>query len=123
MKVSETYLCELIAKKAGISAVEKLKINMQQYPFKKGIRKIKAPNDAIIVDNQGNEFPYMIGNFRNDERLIDFDHIYVIRPKSLKKILKESGITIKSEFAKISEGGGWSSQGVRYFYEGFICEI
>ena len=60
---------------------------------------------------------------RNEEKLIDFDYIYVTRPKRLKQILKETGINLKSEKCNIYEGGGWYSQGTRYFYKDIYCEV
>lgn len=38
---------------------------------------------------------------RNEEKLIDFDYIYITRPKGLGQILKETGINLKSEKCRI----------------------
>lgn len=66
----------------------------------------------------------MINHFtRNDEKLFDFDYIYVKRLKSISDIVKETNVEIKTAKAKISEGGGWYSEGSRYTYKDMYCEF
>lgn len=97
---------------------------MTQFPVKNGIRKISSFYDAKIVDKNGNEFDYMLNqNTRNNEKLLDFDYIYVSRPKSLQQIIEETGAKVTAKKCKICEGGGWYSQGFRYTYKDIYCEV
>lgn len=116
-------LIETIAKDYNIELMQKEKTFYKDFPIKNGKRRIKSSCDAIIVDNDGNEHPYMITEQqRNNEKLERFNHIYVMRTKPLNQILQEAGITLKSEPCKICEGGGWYSKGKRVFYKEFYCE-
>lgn len=108
----------------NIESVKKIKTYKHQFPIKNGKISISSRYNAIIVDNDGNEHPYMINSFtRNNEKLIDFDYIYVIMYKSISDIIEETGVNIKTSKAKICEGGGWYSQGTRYTYKDIYCEI
>lgn len=87
-------------------------------------RIIHARYSSVIVDKYGQEWPYMLTqSVRNDNKLFEFDHIYTMYAKNLDKIMKEANLTLKSEPCKICEGGGWSSQGTRWFYKDMYCEI
>ena len=124
--VTYYQFCKKICEDLGIELTQKHKTYINQFPIKDGKRKIKSFYNAVIVDKVGNEYPYMISQLptiRNEKRLIDFDYIYVIRAKDLDQIIKETGIKIKSEKCRISEGGGWYSNGTRYFYKEIYCEI
>ena len=124
MMVTYYQFCKTIADDFKIELNQKNKTKLSQFPIKNNKRKIKSSYDAIIVDNKGNEYPYMLSQtIRNEQKLADFDYIYVIRPKSLEQIVKETGINLRSEECKICEGGGWYSKGVRYFYKGIFCQI
>jgi len=113
-----------IAEDLNIDVNQKYKTYFIQFPIKNGKRKINSFRDAIIVDRNGNEYPYMLDKtIRNEEKLIDFDYIYVIRPKNLDQLLKETGIKLRSKKCRIDEGGGWYSNGVRYYYKDFCCEV
>lgn len=113
-----------IADDLKINDTKQIKTYSYHFPFVNGKRKIKSTHDAIIVDKQGNEFPYMITHFqRNEEKLLDFDYIYVNRQKSIGEIIEETGVEIKTERCKICEGGGWYSWGTRYIYKDIFCEI
>jgi len=124
MMVTYYQFCKTIAEDFKIELNQKYKTKLSSFPIRNNKRKIKSYYDARIVDNEGNEYPYMLTQtIRNEEKLVDFDYIYVIRPKSLEQIIKEIGINLKSEKCKISESGGWYSQGIRYFYKDIFCEI
>ena len=124
MKVTYYQFCKTIADDFKIELNQKHKTKLSQFSIINGKRKINSFHDAIIVDANGNEYPYMLGQtIRNEEKLIDFDYIYITRPKGLEQILNETGINLKSEKCKICEGNGWHSQGIRYFYKNIYCEI
>jgi hypothetical protein len=124
MEVTYYQFCKKIADDFNIELNQKYITKLKQFPIKNGKRKIKSFHDAIIVDVNGNEYPYMLGQcIRNEEKLINFDYIYIIRQKGLEQILKEIGINLKWEKCKICEGGGWYSQGIRYFYKDISCEV
>ncbi len=124
MTVSEYNFCNQIAKDFGIELHKKYKTKFNQFPIKNGKRKINSTYDAIIVNKEGNEYPYMLSQtIRNEEKLVDFDYIYVVRPKSLYEIVEETKVVLRSESCKISEGGGWYSKGTKYFYKDISCEI
>lgn len=124
MQVTYYQFCKIIADDFKIELNQKHKTKLSEFPVKNGKRKINSSCDAIIVDVDGNEHPYMINQtIRNEEKLIDFDYIYVTRTKSLGQILYETGVKLKSEKCKICEGGGWYSEGTRYFYKDIYCEV
>ena len=124
MQVTYSQFCNTIASDYNIQLEEKHKTYIVEFPIKNGKRKINSFFDAIIVDKEGNEYPYMLSlTIRNEERLIDFDYIYITRPKSLSVLLKEASLTLKTESCKICEGGGWYSNGIRYYYKDIFCEI
>lgn len=124
MKTTYHQFCKTITDDFKIELNQKHKTKLSEFPIKNGKRKINSFYDAIIVDKAGKEYPYMLyGSVRNEEKLSDFDYIYIIRPKSLDQILNEVGIKLKSEKCKICEGNGWYSYGTRYFYKEFSCEV
>lgn len=124
MEVSYYQFCKIIAEDLGIELNVKHKMFMSQFPIKNGKRKITSFFDAKIVDRNGDEHPYMINQtVRNEEKLLEFDYIYVIRPKGLEEIIKETGLQLKSKKCRICEGGGWHSQGTRVFYKDIYCEF
>jgi hypothetical protein len=115
--------CSIIAKDYNIKHEIQLRTYYNEFPFKNGKKKINATNNSKIVDFNGNEFPYMITpTVRNEEKLIEFDYIYRYGYKSLREILKESNLTLLTEYCKICEGGGWYSHGKRYFYKDYCLE-
>ena len=118
--------CKKVCEDLGIELSKKNKMYFMQFPFKNGKRKINSFSDSVIVDKKGNEYPYMISQapaIRNEERLIDFDYLYTIRSKGLEQIIQETGIKLKSEKCRICEGGGWYSNGTKYFYKDIYCEV
>ena len=124
MEVTYYQFCKTIADDFKIELNQKHKTKFSEFPVKNGRRKISSFYDSTIVDASGNEYPYMLNqSMRNEEKLVDFDYIYFIRPKGLKQILEETGLNLKSEKCKISEGDGWYSQGTRYFYKDISCEV
>ncbi len=124
MEVTYYQFCKTIAEDFGIKLNQKHKTNFNQFPIKNGKRKINSFHDATIVDSQGKEYPYMINQtVRNEEKLIEFDYIYITRPKNLNQIIEETGVVLKSKSCKICEGGGWYSQGTKYFYKEISCEV
>jgi len=126
MNVSINRFVEVICKDYGIEPMRKYKMQPKDFPFKRGKRRISCSGDSVIVDKQGNEHPYMISlspAVRNNERLEDFDHIYVIRHKNLSEVLQETGAEVKKTPCKVCEGGGWYTNGTRYEYKDIYCEI
>lgn len=124
MEVTYYQFCKTISEDFGIELNQKHKIFFNQFPIKNGKRKINSFHDAIIVDKDRNEYPYMINQtVRNEEKLLDFDYIYVTRPKGLNQIIEETGVKLKSKSCKICEGGGWYSKGTEYFYKDITCEV
>ena len=124
MRVSYYEFCKTIAEDFGIELNKTYKTRFEEFPAKNGQRKINGSHDAIIVDRQGNEHPYMISpSMRNNEKLNDFEYIYVVRMKSLLQIIEEIGINLKSQPCKICEGNGWHSNGTEYFYKEISCVI
>lgn len=124
METTYYNFCKTIADDFGIELYQKHKKYKKDFPLKDGKRKINSVSDSIIVDNDGNEHPYMLSNnLRNESMLIDFDYIYVIRPKTLKQIIEETGVVLDSKPCKVCEGGGWYSDGTRYYYKDITCEI
>ena len=124
--VTSYDFCKRVCEDLGIKLSQKHKMYFMQFPFKNGKRKINSFSDSVIVDKKGNEYPYMISQapaIRNEERLIDFDYLYTIRSKGLEKIIQETGIKLKSEKCRICEGGGWYSNGTKYFYKDIYCEV
>ncbi len=116
--------CDVIAKDYNIDPQYKSIYSFNSFPLIDGKRKINARSNSIIVDKEGNEFPYILSKYvRNEEKLLNFDYIYTIYYKTLDQILKEMPITLNSESCKICEGGGWYSTGTRYFYKDIYCEI
>lgn len=112
-----------IVEELGIEAKNRIKTKFENYPVKDGKRKIKSFWDSVIVDRDGNEHPYMLdNNCRNDEKLVDFDHIYYERYKDISQVIKETGAKVHTKFVKICEGGGWFSAGFRYTYKDKYCE-
>ncbi|WPO89903.1 hypothetical protein [Chryseobacterium sp. HR92] len=113
-----------IALEFGVDGTKKYKTFFSQFPIKNGKKKISSSADAIIVDAIGNEFPYMLNPYqRNNDKLKEFDFIYVIRSKGLNEIINETGALVKTEICKICEGGGWYSWGTKYTYGDVYCEI
>ena len=124
MEVTYHEFCKTIADDFKIEFKQKHKTKASEFPVINGRRKIRSFYDSIIVDNNGNEYPYMLNqSMRNEEELVDFDHIYFIKPKGLNQILDETGVKLRSEQCKISEGGGWYSYGTKYYYKDIYCKI
>jgi len=124
METTYSEFCDTIAKDYGIDRNQIHKTYFNQFPVKNGVRKINSYSNAVIVDKKGNEFPYMLSQYkRNDEKLVDFDYIYTIRLKNLDEICKEANIELESKKCRICEGGGWTSQGCQYFYKDISCKI
>ena len=123
-QVTQSQFTDILCKDYNIDSQYKSITKFESFPVINGKRKINARYDSIIVDNDGNEFPYMLSKYvRNEEKLLNFDYIYTIYYKTLDQILKEIPITLNSESCKICEGGGWYSTGTRYFYKEIYCEI
>ena len=114
---------ETIAQDNSIDINIKVKTYFDQFKIKDGKRKINSSFYSVIVDKNGDEFPYMISNTtRNEAKLIEFDYIYVVREKQLSEVLGECGLSLKTENCYIDEGNGWRSRGTRYFYKDIYCE-
>ena len=123
-EVSQSQFINILCKNYNIEQQNKSITKFESFPVINGKRKINARYDSIIVDNDGNEFPYMLSKYvRNEEKLLNFDYIYTIYYKTLDQILKEIPITLKTESCKICEGGGWYTNGIKYYYKDIYCEI
>ena len=123
-QVTQSQFTDILCKDYNIDSQYKSITKFESFPVINGKRKINARYDSIIVDNDGNEFPYMLSKYvRNEEKLLNFDYIYTIYYKTLDQILKEIPITLKTESCKICEGGGWYTNGIKYYYKDIYCEI
>jgi hypothetical protein len=108
----------------NIDIMKKVINKYNDYPIVNNRRIIHASYSSVIVDRKGQEWPYMLTqSARNNDKLFEFDHIYTMYGKNLDEILKEINLTLKSEPCRICEGGGWYSQGTRWFYKDIYCEI
>ena len=67
MNVTYYQFCKTIAEDFNIELNQKHKTKLSQFPLKNGKRKINSFHDAIIVDNNGNEYPYMLGHTIRNE--------------------------------------------------------
>ena len=115
---------KMICQDFGIEQSTKDIVKFEQYPIVQGKRRISSSYHSVIVDREGNEFPYMLDyNNRNNEKLKDFDHIYTTRSKSLQEIQEETNIEIPSTKCKICDGNGWYSYGQTYTYKDIYCEV
>jgi hypothetical protein len=124
MEVTYSHFCKTIADDFKIELYQKEKTYFGQFPIKNGARKIKSPHNSVIVDIQGNEYPYMLNEkTRNNDKLVSFDYIYVVKQKNLEQILNEVGIQLTSTECKICDSNGWYSRGIRYLYKDFFCEV
>ena len=126
MEVTYYQFCKTIDDDFKIELNQKHRTKLSQFPIINGKRRISSFHDAIIVDADGNEYPYMLSQMppiRNEEKLIDFDYIYITRAKGLEQILKETGVNLQSGKCRICEGGVWYSQGTKYFYKDISCEV
>jgi len=128
-EVKKPYqFCKIIAEDYNIELTQKQITKQEDFPTNTntGKKRINSPYDAIIVDKSGNEFPYMLEvstGTRNEEKLVEFDYIYVTRKKSLKQIIDETGVKLNIEPYKICEGNGWYTRGHRYSYKNIYCEF
>lgn len=124
MEVTYSEFVKELCKDYNIDINKDHRTYYSQFPIKNGKRRFKGFYNSIIVDREGGEFPYMLTrDIRNDEKLKEFHYIKTPTHKSLKEILEEGGIHLKSEPCKICEGGGWYSKGVRYYYKDMTVEI
>ena len=70
------------------------------------------------------EHPYMLTQSqRNEEALKKGVELRVLANKNLNEVLKEAKITLQSESCEVCEGGGWYSEGSRYFYKNIYTEF
>lgn len=123
-KLNENDMVKIIAEDYNISSKKKMKTYFNEFPIRKNKRRICGRYDSIIVDKDGDEFPYMSSkNERNDDKLIEFDYIYNIVYKTLEDIINELNLHLKTEECKICESGGWFSIGMRYYYKNYYCDI
>lgn len=125
-ELTEYELSRIIAQDFRIDTKKVIKRYSEDFreKTKTGNKCINSSSDSIIVDLEGNEFPYMLSNNqRNDGRLLDFDYIYYIRSKGLLEVCKEAKINLKTQKCKICEGNGWYTQGQKYIYKNNYCEI
>ncbi len=123
-RVSLYQFVKQIADDCNIELNKKIKTFFEEFPVINGVRKINFFGSSVIVDREGNEYPYMIDrNKRNEEKLKDFDCLYITRCKFIEEIEEEIGIKLKREKCKISEGEGYYSMGTRYFYKDLTCEF
>jgi len=118
------FIKRLLKEYPNVSYYKEIRTYFNDFPIKNGKRKINSSHDAIIVDKQGNRFPYMKSRHqRNNEKLNNFDYITVTRGKSINEILKETNVEVTIENVNISEGGGWYSKGKKYIYKDIYCEL
>lgn len=126
-QVTYSHFCKVIAEDHGVDINTTFKKYYWEFEGEVGKKRINFWNTGIIVDREGNEFPYMLSPYppavRNTEKLKDFDYLYINTLKDLKTILKEADITIESKPCVKDEGGGWTSKGIHYFYKDIYCEV
>ena len=88
-QVTQSQFINILCKNYNIDSQYKSITKFESFPVINGKRKINARYDSIIVDNDGNEFPYMLSKYvRNEEKLLNFDYIYTIYYKTLNRITK-----------------------------------
>ena len=79
---------------------------------------------AVRVFDGEIEHSYMqTQNQRNEEALKKGVELRVLATKNLNEVLKEAKITLQSERCEVCEGGGWYSEGSRYFYKNIYTEF
>lgn len=90
-------------------------------------KKIKSfttsrAKDVRIFDGQV-EYPYMLGDKRNDEILSKGKELRYKASKSLRELMSEYKLPIQTKSCRICEGNGWTSSGTRYSYKNMFIEI
>lgn len=100
----------------------KLKLPADKKAIKSFVRSVA--HKVRVFDGQ-NEYPYMdvLHSKRNEQALLSGIELRYVGEKALAEILKEADIKLITENCKISEGGGWYSNGTRYIYREIYCEI
>lgn len=69
------------------------------------------------------EQPFMKDNQqRNHEAIEKAIELRVTDFKTLDYLVEETGASIQSKSVRICEGGGWSSQGIRFIYKDIYWE-
>ena len=87
----------------------------------------RVANQVLIFDGI-KEHPYMLGKKasqakRNEEVFKTAIELRLYVDKTLEEIAKEVGVKLKKSKCKISEGGGWYSEGLRYSFNNYYTEI
>lgn len=97
-----------------------LKLSAEKHKIKNFTRGIAA--QVRIFDGRA-ENPYMIsGTQRDDFSLAKGTELRWTGLKPLGKLIHETGAVVKGEKCRICEGGGWTSEGMRYSYGDIYCE-
>ena len=120
--LSESSLASLIALDHCISATYEvcLELPIDSKSIKNFCRGLSYRKRICIGDN---EYPYMLGENRNDEVLKVGEKIICVVNMTLEMVLDQLDLTLKSKKCKIDDGGGWSYPGTRYFYKDYYTEM
>lgn len=79
-----------------------------------------------FVTKSGERLPYMVNTANGAKRNEKFSEASILelkRSKRIYEVSEELGIVIKSKSCRISEGGGWYSNGTAYYYKDIRCEV
>lgn len=72
--MKQSQFIDILCKDYNIDSRYKSITKFESFPVINGKRKINARYDSIIVDKEGNEFPYILSTYvRNEEKLLNFD--------------------------------------------------
>lgn len=122
-EVSSYAMTKLICDKFNLDISKEVSLKLPATP--KEIKNFsRGWANSVIIETTYGEFPYMLSkHLRNDSKLLDGLKLKKTISKTLDEVCKEAGITLSFKKVKISEGGGWYSNGFRYFFDDVYCEL
>ena len=120
-RLSELEFITLLCSDFSINPKIEYKHYYDSFPIVNGKKKINMSAQSIIVDKNGNKYPYVINDRRNESKLVDFDYILVTVDKSIHQIVKEGNINLTTSSCRLDEGNGCYSKGNKYIYKNYYC--